>query len=309
MSSKKDNYIEGGIEEGSKLFEKLLLDSVKNPHKQLEPENKTVAPKPGFCLKTTSEKGEKVFVNVCSSEGVLKPKDISEDELKEIWASGDATKFRIPMAIGDVHKERDKSGRDCSVYDIIINPSFLEKIEKSRLFKEFFITLVYEGLSSKHDLQLNVDYKILKNRKAIGTLQMQMVRTKSTPVILEMNQEMYDLEKEQLAEQQAAKNSVGNQLREVSTKRQNTQQITPKYVIIREPPTGPAEYLILEVTLPDHKSSKSLILDVGEDCCILTSSDGKLKLDLDLPEAVNENDTGAQFNRKTKVLTVTMPCI
>ena len=45
-----------------------------------------------------------------------------------------------------------------------------------------------------------MDYKILKNRKAIGTLQMQMVRTKSTPVILEMNQEMYDLEKEQLGE-------------------------------------------------------------------------------------------------------------
>ena len=53
-----------------------------------------------------------------------------------------------------------------------------------------------------------------------------------------------------------------------------------------------------------QKSSKSLILDVGEDCCILTSSDGKLKLDLDLPEAVNENDTGAQFNRKTKVLSL-----
>ena len=45
-----------------------------------------------------------------------------------------------------------------------------------------------------------MDYKILKNRKAIGTLQMQLVRTKSTPVILEMNQEMYDLEKEQLGE-------------------------------------------------------------------------------------------------------------
>ena len=59
----------------------------------------------------------------------------------------------------------------------------------------------------------------------------------------------------QTADQQAAKNSIGNELREVSTKRQNAQQITPKYVIIREPPTGPAEYLILEVTLPDYVSS------------------------------------------------------
>ena len=111
MSTGKDNYIEGGIEEGSKLFEQLLLDSVKNPNQQQEPESRAVAPKPGFCLKTVNENGEKVFVNICSSEGVLTPKDISEDELKKIWASGDATKFRIPMAIGDAHKETDKGGK------------------------------------------------------------------------------------------------------------------------------------------------------------------------------------------------------
>ena len=116
MSTDQENYIGGGIEEGSKLFDKLLLDSVKHPNEQNEPESKSVAPKPGFCLKTTTENGEKVFVNVCSSEDVLKPKEISEEELKEIWISGDATKFRIPMAIGDVHKETDKSGKGLIIY-------------------------------------------------------------------------------------------------------------------------------------------------------------------------------------------------
>ena len=111
MSAKNDNYIEGGIEEGSELFQRLLLDSVKNPNQQQEADNRTVAPRPGFCLKTTNENGEKIFVNICSSEGVLKPKDISEDELKEIWSNGDATRFRIPMAIGDLHRESDKSGK------------------------------------------------------------------------------------------------------------------------------------------------------------------------------------------------------
>lgn len=61
--------------------------------------------------------------------------------------------------------------------------------------------LVYEGLASKHELKLDGDYKILKNRKAIGTLQLQMVRTKSTPVILEMDQDMYEMEKEHLGEE------------------------------------------------------------------------------------------------------------
>ena len=111
MSTDKENFINGGIEEGSELFEKLLLDSIKNPNEQTQPESKAVAPKPGFCLKTANENGDKVFVNVCSSEGVLKPKEVSEDELKAIWFSGDATKFRVPMAIGDAHTEKDKSGK------------------------------------------------------------------------------------------------------------------------------------------------------------------------------------------------------
>jgi len=44
-----------------------------------------------------------------------------------------------------------------------------------------------------------------------------------------------------------------------------------------------------------------MMLDVGEDCLILHASDGNYKLDLDLPYDVNNDETGAQFNRKTKV--------
>ncbi len=56
--------------------------------------------------------------------------------------------------------------------------------------------LIYEGLESKHEVKLDANYRILKNRKAMGTLQMQNVRTKSTPVIMEMDHEMYAMEKE-----------------------------------------------------------------------------------------------------------------
>lgn len=44
-----------------------------------------------------------------------------------------------------------------------------------------------------------------------------------------------------------------------------------------------------------------MLLDVGEDCLILHGADGNYKLDLDLPFDVNNEETGAQFNRKTKV--------
>ncbi|XP_065070673.1 PIH1 domain-containing protein 1-like [Rhopilema esculentum] len=313
MSEGNEKLLVGGIEEGSKLYDSLLLDSIKDPSSQIEQESRNVAPKPGFCLKTTDEKGNKVFVNACTSEGVLKPKNISEDELKEIFLAGDATKFRVPMAIGDAHVEKDKSGIDCTAYDIVINPAFLDQVNSNKFFMDFFITLIYEGLENKHDLKLSRDFRILKNKKAIGTLQMQTVRTKSTPVIMEMDKVMYELEKEHLAQQNLSQHPEKPSLiKELSTTKRPQKErspcIIPEYNIIKEPPSGEPEYLIMEIKLPQVHSTKNIALDVGDDCVILLSNDGKLKLDVDLDHHVNNDATGAQFNKKTHILTITMPC-
>lgn len=56
--------------------------------------------------------------------------------------------------------------------------------------------LVFDGLESKYELDLCREYKLLKNRKSIGTLQMQNVRSKSKPFIMEMDGIMYNLEKQ-----------------------------------------------------------------------------------------------------------------
>ncbi len=105
-------FLEGGIKEGSELYQKLLLESIASSGNQpTQPPTVDVAPKAGFCLKATCQDGSKVFVNVCTSLSVLKPRDLTEEELKQILATGDATKFRVPMAIGDKHAENDKSGK------------------------------------------------------------------------------------------------------------------------------------------------------------------------------------------------------
>lgn len=59
--------------------------------------------------------------------------------------------------------------------------------------------LVFDGLQDKYDLKLNREYKILKNRKAMGTLQMQNIRSKSKPVIMEMDPVMAELEHEMIS--------------------------------------------------------------------------------------------------------------
>eukprot|EP00794_Sanderia_malayensis_P018064 gene18064-19873_t len=302
MSKGDTSFLEGRIEEGSELYQKLLFETIPNESDPKQPASINIAPKAGFCMKSVDQDGKKVFVNVCTSENVIKPKDLTEDELKEIIATGDATKFRIPMAIGEMHTEKDNNGQDCCTYDIVIHPAFYKKIEKSEFFKEFFLTLIIEGLESKHSVELNVNYKVLKNRKAMGTLQMQNVRTKSTPVIMEMDDYMYQLEKKQLDTQKRN----NQQIQEIVTTKSMFK--APEYKIIKEPPEGRTEFLIMEVKLPEIKTVKMLTLDVGEDCVILNAPSFNLKLDIDLPVNVNNEEVGAQFNKKTKILTITMPC-
>ena len=103
-----NNFLAGDIDEDSILFQKLLVD---NPENNNEPESKLVAPKPGWCIKTWLKDGNKLFVNICTSELVLKPKDLSEDEVRRIVEKDDPTKFRVPMGIGEAHKEHDKEGK------------------------------------------------------------------------------------------------------------------------------------------------------------------------------------------------------
>lgn len=60
--------------------------------------------------------------------------------------------------------------------------------------------LVFDGLENKYEITLSREFKILKNRKAIGSLKVQNVRNKSTPVIMEMDPTMYEMEKEAIGE-------------------------------------------------------------------------------------------------------------
>ena len=74
----------------------------------------------------------------------------------------------------------------CTAYDVVINPVFHSKIQSSELFKSFFLTIVFEGLESKYNIELDRNWTLLKNKKCIGVLQPHCVRSKSKPFIMEM---------------------------------------------------------------------------------------------------------------------------
>ena len=97
------------------FYRALLLDETKKL-KDLNPEMQEFVPKPGYVIKLRNNKKEKVFINVCTSEKIPAPREISDKELMDILESVDATQYRVPMSIGEAHVELDNKGQGgCSL--------------------------------------------------------------------------------------------------------------------------------------------------------------------------------------------------
>ncbi|KAF3846988.1 hypothetical protein F7725_004066 [Dissostichus mawsoni] len=242
-----------------------------------------------MCVKTITEPDkQKIFVNVCQSPVVPLPPEISRDELVDLLQSEDPSGFRVPMSLGEPHTETDNNSQACTAYDVVINQEFFQKCQTDPLFQQFVILVSLEGLENKYNLELSRDWKVLKNRKFLGSLVDQNIRTKSRPVQL--------------------------------------------HCCSYKPPAGDPEFLIAEIKLPGVRSSRSLVLDLGEDRLLLTARPSLYLLDIFHPFSIEQESSVAQSSRspclwclhettgphghhacgvfmKLQVLTVTMPVV
>ncbi|CAH8661521.1 unnamed protein product [Schistosoma bovis] len=251
-----------------------------------------IVPDPGFCVKLKSKNQEKVFVNICTSDKVPVPKDLSEEELRSILNDIDnSPPFKVPMCIGEPHAETDSAQKGCTAYDVIINPQFYQKVKSSELFEAFLMTVIFEGLENKYGIELERSWIVLKNKKCMGKLQEQCIRTSSRPAIIEMN------------DSQPPKPKV------IELPDPPFKGDTPKYEIlkVKDDVSGEVRCLIARIIMPKLISSDGLDLQVGNDLLQLNSRGQIYSLELPLDTLVNEETTVAEFNRNTKVLTVTMP--
>lgn len=263
------------------LYQQFLLQTMGKTQSDSSP-CKVIRPQPGICVKTFSVSDKKkVFLNICQSQAVPPPPHLSQEELVELLESEDPTSYRVPMSLGEPHTEKDNSSQGCTVYDVVINEEFFQKCQKDELFQQFLIAVSLEGLENKYNLELSRDVKILKNRKFMGSVVEQNIRTKNKPVIQEINsKESHSLPS--------------------SAKR-------PEFCLMAEPPTGNAEHLIAEVQLPGVMSARSLVLDLGEDRLLLIARPSLYHLDIFFPLLIDQENSVAQYNTNTQVLTVTMP--
>ncbi|XP_062295406.1 PIH1 domain-containing protein 1 [Scomber scombrus] len=269
------------LQQQEELYQQLLLQTMGNMQTE-NPDSKVIRPQPGMCVKTVSESGmQKVFINICQSNSVPRPPHLSREELVELLQSEDPSGYRVPMTLGEPHTEIDNNSKGCTAYDVVINQEFFQMCQKDPLFQQFVILVSLEGLEHKYNLALSRDWKVLKNRKFLGSVSEQNIRTKSRPVIQE------------LQPQQSFS----------ATARR------PDFTLLVEPPAGVPEYLIAEIKLPGVTSSRSLVLDVGEDRLVLTARPSLFHLDIFHPFLIDQENSVAQYNNSTQILTVTMPVV
>ncbi|XP_075224817.1 PIH1 domain-containing protein 1-like isoform X4 [Lycorma delicatula] len=114
---KDDSISEDGIQ--------TLLNTVNwDGNQSSDPRNlhggKLIQPEPGFCIKCWKDSGEKLFINICHTEFIPRPEDITDSEIHKLMANCyegniddnstelENSKFFIPMSIGKLHTESDK---------------------------------------------------------------------------------------------------------------------------------------------------------------------------------------------------------
>lgn len=205
---------------------------------------------PGFCVKTKEKStNKKIFLNICQTDAIPSPKDISEAELIHIMDTDEIVDYRIPMSIGDVRSEPDKKGEDASVCDIAINPVFFQKLNASEVFREFFLAVAFEALQEKHKIYTEAEKRILQNKKAHGTLQMQRIQKREVEKKMGLQESLPTVD-EFLNRGESSKGKI------IEVMSDNTAK-TPEYRFFKKQDNE--EVLYAEVYLPYVVSTNSLI--------------------------------------------------
>lgn len=251
---------------------------------------RTVTPNPGFCVKSfTKPDRKKIFVNVCTTDAIPSPRDISTEELRNILNSDDPSNYRLPMSLGEGRIEKDKSGLPITVYDVAINPDFFEKIQREPLFQSFFLTVAFEGLQDKYQFEADMQSCIiLKNRKSFGTLQSHRIQMRDIQPC-----------------QEELKTPLIQEIKNVAA----LEKVEIVYRLHRVPISGDIEHLVVEYKIPPNVNVTEISLDANDDRIILECKSLNQTVDIMLPYNIQYNDISAQLNRNNDVMSVKMPVV
>ncbi|XP_076296110.1 PIH1 domain containing 1 [Lasioglossum baleicum] len=254
-----------------------------------------IQPTPGICIKTKTDGGEKIFINICTSDKIPAPEDISDAKLFEIQLE-ESQDFLIPLSIGSERLESDKGGSPCITYDVALNVKYFEKCQQKKNFLHFTILVIIDGVGMKSNRTLNVDdYVILKNRKVMGKLQQHKIENREPrsqsrakkPLIEEINSSTTETPRKKIVE---IENSS-----------------TLNYILLKQPLEGPAKHLIGLFEMPKGINREDVEVLVNEDRIVIAVDKTGLTHDLSVPYIIDVASVKCGLDKNLKVLRLDMP--
>ncbi|XP_078036542.1 PIH1 domain containing 1 [Augochlora pura] len=254
-----------------------------------------IQPNPGICIKTATDGGEKVFLNICTSDKIPAPEDISDTQLFEI-ISKENPEFVIPMSIGNEKLESDKGGSPCITYDVAINVRYFEKCHQRKHFLLFTISVIMDGVGMKMNRVLNSeDYVILKNRKVMGKLQQHRIENRETRIQSQAKKPLIE--------------EIKSSKTETFVKKINETRDSPmlKYTLLKQPVEGPARNLIGLFDMPKGTNGEDVEVLLDEDRIVVTVDKARLTYDLSVSYIINVTSVKCRLDKDLKVLRLDMP--
>ncbi|XP_043482281.1 PIH1 domain-containing protein 1-like [Leptopilina heterotoma] len=269
-----------------------------------------VKPMPGVCAKMRTETGEKGFINICHTENIPAPEDISDEKLVSVATSDNPT-FVIPMSIGQERLESDKGGSLCPAYDIAINTQFFLKCQDNKIFMIFTTQVMVDAINKKFAKTYEYDNcVILKNRKVLGKLQQHRIEKREVrkpqypKTLIEdvTSNSKYETKMKSTTKINNEKKSLTkNAAKEVNDKRRNSD-----YVILQTPANGKAKKLIALFRIP-VLVFENITVEIGEDRIIVESKDSNYLVDVFTPYAVNKEEAYAELDPDLGILRLNLP--
>ena len=188
LKQKNKDFSEEYINMMKQYYQKLMnnpaelqntLNNLKNGQNGIDPEGGiTITPEPYCCVKVQDETGQKIFLNLCGSDKVDPPKE------QHILEMNNQEGIRIPLSLSEKYEDFDVHGTACEVYDIIMNPSILQKTENQPLVMGFILNLIASRLKERFKKVILIDkYVRLKNLKYKGkTVRSQRIRARKVKI-------------------------------------------------------------------------------------------------------------------------------
>lgn len=200
------------------------------------------------------------------------------------------------MSITEIRQTKDKSNKLARVCDIAINPRFYEKIERIELFREFFYTIIVEAMETKYNIKVDqTKWIVLKNRTHFGSLITHRVQNRDVRKVLESYQNPNDEDKKLLEELNGGKKN--NLIVELGAPKTHLTNKIPQHRLALLPTNS----LIAEFLLTGIASDKDIILDIGEDCIVLSCPKRGYSFNEFFDYKIDQSKSYAHYNENSSV--------